>query len=141
MNKKLNKNNSMEEELELALLEGIWLMRWNKKQTALSAVLTVEEAQKICKDIVEELDKAGYEIVKKEIKVGDTLRIPIVGDQLKAKHDILDLFQVDKTYEIYLKENNLGDYMFYLFDIDTGKKISDWGLKSYEINLHFNFLN
>jgi hypothetical protein len=56
----------MEEELQLALLEGIWIMRWNKEQTAMSAVLTVEEAQQMCKDIVEELDKAGYEIVKKK---------------------------------------------------------------------------
>jgi hypothetical protein len=128
----------MEKELQLALLEGIWLMRWNKKKTAMSAVLTVEEAQQMCKDIVEELNNAGYEIVKKKVK---DIRVPVVGDQLKAKHDYLDLFQKDETYEIYLKENNLGDDMFYLFEINSGKKISDWGLKLYEINLHFNFLN
>lgn len=130
----------MEEELQLALLEGIWLMRWNEEKTAMSAVLTVEEAQQMCKDIVDELDRAGYKIVKKEIKEGDSSVIPVVGIQLQAKHDVLDLFKEGETYEIYLKENNLGDDMFYLFNVKTGKKISDWGLKSYEINLHFNFL-
>jgi hypothetical protein len=126
----------MDEELELALLEGIWIMRWNKEQTAMSAVLTSEEALQMCKDIVEELNNAGYEIVKKKINI-----IPVVGVQLQAKDDILDLFQKDETYEIYLKENNLGDDMFFLFNIKTGKKISNWGLKLYEINTHFNYLN
>ena len=56
----------MEEELQLALLEAVWLMRWNAEQTAMSAVLTSEEAIQMCKDVVEELGKAGYEIVKKK---------------------------------------------------------------------------
>jgi len=52
-------------DLENALLEAIWITRWNKEKTALSAVLTVEEATKMCKDILFELDKAGFKIVKK----------------------------------------------------------------------------
>ena len=54
------------EELELTLLEAVWLMRWNKEKTAMTAVLTEEEATQMCKDIVDELDKAGYEIVRKD---------------------------------------------------------------------------
>ncbi|MDA3892275.1 MAG: hypothetical protein PF517_11485 [Salinivirgaceae bacterium] len=53
------------EDIHLALLEAIWIMRWNKTETALSAVLEVEEAHKMCEDIIVELDKAGYKIVKK----------------------------------------------------------------------------
>ena len=55
----------MEENLEGALLEAIWLMRWNKKKTTMSAVLSIEEAEKMCKDIMKELDNAGFEIVIK----------------------------------------------------------------------------
>jgi hypothetical protein len=53
------------EELELTLLEAVWLMRWNKDKTAMAAVLTEDEAIQMCKDIVEELNNAGYEIVRK----------------------------------------------------------------------------
>jgi len=56
---------AMEENLELALLEAVWLMRWNKDKTAMAAVLTTEEAEQMCKNIVEELNNAGYEIVRK----------------------------------------------------------------------------
>lgn len=52
-------------DLQLALLEAIWLMRWNENRTVTYAVLTVEEAYKMCEDIIIELDKAGYKIVKK----------------------------------------------------------------------------
>lgn len=55
----------MEKRLEDALLEAVWLMRWNKDKTAMMAVLTEDEAMKMCKDIVEELNNAGYEIVRK----------------------------------------------------------------------------
>lgn len=55
----------MEDGLRNALLEAIWLMRWNKEGTAMTAVLTVEETFKMCDDIVDELDKAGYEIFDK----------------------------------------------------------------------------
>jgi hypothetical protein len=130
----------MDEELELALLEGIWIMRWNKEQTAMSAVLTSEEALQMCKDMVEELDRAGYEIVKKEIKTGDVSRIPVVGDQLQYKRDFLNMFQLGEIYEIYLKENHLGG-VYYLFNVNTGEEISDYGLKSHQINFYFKFLN
>ena len=55
----------MEENLENALLEAVWLMRWNKNKTAMKAVLTEDEAMQMCKDIVEGLNNAGYEIVRK----------------------------------------------------------------------------
>lgn len=54
----------MDEDLKLALLEAIWVMRWNKNQTAMAAVLTEEEADSVCLNILEELDNAGYEIIK-----------------------------------------------------------------------------
>ncbi|MCK9293272.1 hypothetical protein M0P25_04315 [archaeon] len=54
------------DELKEALLEAIWISRWNNDFTALSAVLTTEEALKMCDDIVSELDKAGYKIIKKK---------------------------------------------------------------------------
>ena len=56
----------MDEELELTLLEAVWTMRWNKTMTAMAAVLTEKEARTICKNIISELDKAGYEIVEKD---------------------------------------------------------------------------
>jgi len=52
------------DDVEIALLEAVWLMRWNKDKTALSAVLSVKEAEKMCKDIRKELKKAGYTITK-----------------------------------------------------------------------------
>lgn len=53
------------EKVELALLEAIYLMRWNEAKTAMTAVLTPEECNQIVRDIYHELDKAGYKIVKK----------------------------------------------------------------------------
>lgn len=52
-------------DIDSALLDAIWIMRWNENKTAMSAVLTVEEAYNICKNIIKELDDAGYKIVSK----------------------------------------------------------------------------
>jgi len=52
-------------EIENAIMEAIWISRWNEQHTALKAVLTVKEAQEIVKEVINELDKSGYEIVKK----------------------------------------------------------------------------
>ena len=56
----------MNEDIEDALLEAVWVMRWNKDNTALYAVLESEEAIQMCKNIIDELNKAGYEIRKKD---------------------------------------------------------------------------
>lgn len=56
----------MEEQIKNALLEAIWICRWNKDKTALSAVLSIEESDKICEDITTELYKAGYKIIQRE---------------------------------------------------------------------------
>ena len=56
----------MDEDLYIALLEAVWVMRWNEGHTAIRAVLTTEEAEQVCKDIISELDLAGYKIVKKD---------------------------------------------------------------------------
>ena len=53
------------ENIELALLDAIWTMRWTENKQAMYAVLNTEEAYKIAKDIFIELDKIGYEIRKK----------------------------------------------------------------------------
>lgn len=54
-----------QENIELALLEAIWISRWTPNKQALYAVLTTEEAEQIVKDIFVELNKIGYEIRKK----------------------------------------------------------------------------
>ena len=59
------KCEELPEEIRLALLEAIWIMRENENETTIAAVLTVEEAKQMCIDIIKELDKAGYKIVKK----------------------------------------------------------------------------
>lgn len=53
------------ENIQLALLDAIWTMRWTDNKEAMYAVLTTEEAFQIVKDIYIELDKIGYEIKKK----------------------------------------------------------------------------
>lgn len=58
------------------------------------------------------------------------------GQHLKAKRDYLDLFKEGERYQIYKSENNLGDDMYYLSH--NGRKISGWGLKDYEIKIHFD---
>jgi len=48
------------------LLESVWVSRWtDEKQQSLYAVLTPEEAESIAKDILTNLDNAGFKIVKK----------------------------------------------------------------------------
>jgi len=41
----------MSEELNLALLEAILIMRWNSDKTTMSAVLTVDESEQMCLDV------------------------------------------------------------------------------------------
>lgn len=60
----LDKDN----ELFLALMEAIWIMRWTDNKEALYAVLEVEEAQEMAVNILKELDKAGYILIKKDEK-------------------------------------------------------------------------
>ena len=66
MSKRLIHSENKKENIELALLEAIWTMRWTENKEALYAVLEVEEAPQIVKDIFIELDKIGYEIRKKD---------------------------------------------------------------------------
>jgi hypothetical protein len=62
------KISKMNKKIFIALSEAIWIMRWNKDKTVLKAVLMVEESEKICKNIVKKLDKAGFKIVSKNKK-------------------------------------------------------------------------
>jgi hypothetical protein len=52
------------QKIENALLEAVWVSRWNGPD-ALVAVLDPGEAIQIVADIFKELDKIGYEIRKK----------------------------------------------------------------------------
>lgn len=52
--------------VETALMEAIYISRWNENKSALYAVLTTEETDKMVKDIFTELDNIGYEIKKKK---------------------------------------------------------------------------
>ncbi len=54
-----------QEIIETALMEAIYISRWNEDKTALYAVLTPEETEQMVKDIFSELDYVGYEIRKK----------------------------------------------------------------------------
>lgn len=51
------------ENAELILLDAVWLMRWNKDKTAMTAVLTEDEAMQMCKDIIKTLNESGYSII------------------------------------------------------------------------------
>lgn len=53
------------EELWEALMEAIWIMRPTGLGKSRAAVLTVKEANQMTLELLEELDKAGYKIVKK----------------------------------------------------------------------------
>lgn len=59
------KEDENSEDIEIALLEAIWTMRWTENKESMYAVLSVEEAQKIVGKVFIELDKAGYKITKK----------------------------------------------------------------------------
>lgn len=59
------KKEDKKEDIDIALLEAIWTMRFSENKESIYAVLTVEEAQQIVKDIYIELDKIGYEIKNK----------------------------------------------------------------------------
>lgn len=59
------KKETEKEIIESALMEAIYISRWNEDKTALFAVLTPEETEQMVKDIFSELDYVGYEIRKK----------------------------------------------------------------------------
>jgi len=54
-----------QKEIQIILLESIWVMRWSENKTGLYAVLTEEEAEIVCNDIIINLNMDGYKIVKK----------------------------------------------------------------------------
>lgn len=59
-------NDEDKEKLHDTLLESIWISRWtDENQESLYAVLTPEEAETIVNDILNDLYKNGFKIVKK----------------------------------------------------------------------------
>ena len=62
---------------------------------------------------------------------------PDIGKKYICTKNYIGTFTNGTEYEVYKVENNLGDIMWYLKNLSTGRRISDWGLKSYELNIHF----
>jgi hypothetical protein len=63
-NKELKDDDNLK--IYFSLLESIWISRWtDERQQSLYAVLTPEEAEGAVKDILKDLDDAGFKIVKK----------------------------------------------------------------------------
>lgn len=52
-------------EIEDALLEAVYVTRWNEEKTSMYPLLSVIETKQVIDDVVNELDKAGFEIIKK----------------------------------------------------------------------------
>lgn len=59
------KKETEKEIIELALMEAIYISRWNDDKTALCAVLTPDEVEQMVNNIFSELGHVGYEIRKK----------------------------------------------------------------------------
>ena len=50
------------EEIYYTLIESVWISRWNEEKTALTAVLTVNEAHQIVRNIITNLKLNGFKI-------------------------------------------------------------------------------
>lgn len=64
-NKFLRDYHIDQNKIKETLLESVYISRWTKNKEALVAVLTPEESMQIVEDILEDLDKNGFEIRKK----------------------------------------------------------------------------
>lgn len=59
------KNNADGLEAKQAILNAIWTIRWSMDKKALKYILTQAEAKQACEDILDELNKSGYEVVRR----------------------------------------------------------------------------
>jgi len=71
--------------IEFALYEAIYISRYTENKEGVYAVLQVEEAEQMVKDIFEELNKIGYEIVRKHVD------LPICGYCRKYNNDLISV--------------------------------------------------
>jgi len=56
----------IDKDISDAMMEAIWIMRWNKEETAMTSVLTSDETMQMCINLIKELNNAGYKIVKQK---------------------------------------------------------------------------
>lgn len=56
--------NDIDEDLLLTLLESVHITRWNKDNTVLYSVLTVDEMYNIVDEIITNLKNNNYKIIK-----------------------------------------------------------------------------
>ena len=52
-------------EIEDALLEAVFITRWNEEKSSMYPLLSIPETQQVINDVIIELDKAGFIIIKK----------------------------------------------------------------------------
>ncbi len=55
----------MEMEIQEALLEAVFVTRWNEEMTSMYPLLSINETKEVINDVVIELNKAGFKIIKK----------------------------------------------------------------------------
>lgn len=55
-----------EEKVKDALLEAVFVTRWKKDGTSQYSLLTTNELKETIENIIDELDEAGFEIVRKK---------------------------------------------------------------------------
>lgn len=55
----------IEKDVANTLLEAVSINRWTKSKESLYCVMSVKEAHQACLNVIKELDKAGYKIIKK----------------------------------------------------------------------------
>jgi len=53
------------EKIEDALLEAVFVTRWDESKSVCQPVLTNEETGRVIDDIIDELNKAGFTIIEK----------------------------------------------------------------------------
>jgi hypothetical protein len=92
------------EKIEDALYEAVSVSRWTENEEALYVVLKPEEIEQSVKYIFENLDKAGYEISRKYVK------LPLYGYCKKYSQDLIDILLDQKRYHFFEKFTNVEEY-------------------------------
>jgi len=95
--------SEVKEKIEDALYEAVSVSRWTENEEALYVVLKPEEIEQAVKDIFENLDKAGYEISRKYVK------LPTYGYCKKYSQDLIDVLQ-NQSYHFRVKWTNVYNY-------------------------------
>jgi len=91
------------EKIENALYEAVSVSRWTKNKEGLYVVLQHEEIEQAVKDIFDNLDKLGYEISRKYVK------IPVYGYCKKYSQDLINIL-IDHRYHFRENFTDVEDY-------------------------------